>query len=200
MTDRRLVLASSSPRRHEILGRLTSAFVVAPADIDETPRPAESPIDYVVRLAREKAAEVKDRNSVVIGADTTVVLDGEILGKPTDRDDAAATLRRLSGRSHEVVTGVAICVTGDDGTSTSTVGHELTEVVVANLSDARIEWYLATGEADDKAGSYGLQGAGGLFADHVRGSVSNVIGLPLSLLDQLCETAGVDLLAFGTPS
>jgi septum formation protein len=200
MTDLRLVLASSSPRRLEILGRLTSAFVVAPADIDETPRPTESPIDYVVRLAREKAAEVKARNSVVIGADTTVVLDGEILGKPTDRDDAAATLRRLSGRSHEVVTGVAICVTGDDGTSTSTVGHELTEVVVANLSDARIEWYLATGEADDKAGSYGLQGAGGLFADHVRGSVSNVIGLPLSLLDQLCETAGVDLLAFGTLS
>ena len=200
MTDLRLVLASSSPRRLEILGRLTSAFVVAPADIDETPRPTESPIDYVVRLAREKAAEVKARNSVVIGADTTVVLDGEILGKPTDRDDAAATLRRLSGRSHEVVTGVAICVTGDDGTSTSTVGHELTEVIVANLSDARIEWYLATGEADDKAGSYGLQGAGGLFADHVRGSVSNVIGLPLSLLDQLCHTAGVDLLAFGAPS
>lgn len=172
---------------------------MVPADIDETPAADEDPIAYVVRLAEEKAAAVATPGTVVIGADTSVVLDGEILGKPSDRADAAATLRRLAGRTHEVVTGVAIVVCDLDGTRSTTSGHERSEVEVATLTDATIRWYVATGEADDKAGSYGLQGAGGLFADHVRGSVSNVIGLPLSRLHQLCETAGVDLLRVVSP-
>jgi nucleoside triphosphate pyrophosphatase len=197
VTDRQLVLASSSPRREEILGRITSDFVIRVADIDETPRADEHAVDYVIRLAGEKAKAVCTPGSIVIGADTSVVLDGEILGKPLDRADAAATLRRLSGRTHEVVTGVAVALTDETGTVTLHVGHERSEVVVAELSERRIEWYVATGEADDKAGSYALQGAGGLFADHVRGSVSNVIGLPIGRLDQLCRDAGVDLLSFG---
>ncbi|MEZ5244003.1 MAG: Maf family protein [Acidimicrobiales bacterium] len=197
MTEPRLVLASSSPRRREILGRLTDAFTIIAADIDETPRPDEDAIDYVVRLAQEKAHAVAGPGTVVIGADTSVVLDGEILGKPTDRADAAAMLRRLAGRRHEVVTGIAVVTVATDGTRATTSGHERSEVDVAELTDATIEWYIATGEADDKAGSYGLQGAGGLFADHVHGSVSNVIGLPMRRLHELGLAAGIDLLGFG---
>jgi septum formation protein len=197
VNEPRLVLASSSPRRREILARLTDAFTVVAADIDETPRPEEHPVDYVVRLAEEKAHAVAGPATVVIGADTSVVLDGEILGKPTDRTDAAATLRRLAGRRHEVVTGVAVVTVAADGTRSTTSGHERSEVDVAELSDAIVDWYVATGEADDKAGSYGLQGAGGLFADHVHGSVSNVIGLPMRRLHELGLAAGIDLIDFG---
>ena len=194
----RLVLASSSPRRREILSRLTTAFTVEAADIDETPRPDEDPVAYVVRLAEEKAHAVASAGTVVIGADTSVVLDGTILGKPVDRADAASVLRRLAGRRHEVVTGVAVVVVDSGGERATTSGFERSEVDVAELSDATIRWYVDTGEADDKAGSYGLQGAGGLFADHVRGSVSNVVGLPLRRLHELCEAAGVDLLGRGS--
>ena len=169
------------------------------ADIDETPWPGEDPTDYVLRLAEEKAHAVATPDCVVIGADTSVVLDGEILGKPVDRADAAATLRRLSGRRHAVVTGVAVVVVDADGARATTLGFERSEVEVAELSDSVIRWYVATGEADDKAGSYGLQGAGGLFADHVRGSVSNVVGLPLRRLHELCLAAGVDLLGIEAP-
>lgn len=197
VTPSRLVLASSSPRRREILGRLTDTFTVTPADIDETPRDGEAAVDYVVRLAKEKALAVAAPGTVVVGADTSVVLDGEILGKPADRADAASTLRRLAGRSHEVVTGIAVVVVDDDGVASTTSGHERSEVRVAELTDAVIEWYVATGEADDKAGSYGLQGAGGLFADHVTGSVSNVVGLPMGRLHELFTAAGVDLLGAG---
>lgn len=197
MTAPRLVLASSSPRRREILGRLTDAFTVVPADVDETPRQGEDATDYVVRLAEEKASVVASPGTVVIGADTSVVLDGEILGKPRDRHDAAATLRRLSGRSHQVVTGIAVVVVDEAGNATTTSGHERSEVSVTEITDATIAWYVATGEADDKAGSYGLQGAGGLFADHVSGSVSNVIGLPMGRLHELCVAAGVELLGNG---
>ena len=197
MTEPRLVLASSSPRRREILGRLTDSFTVTAADLDETPRPNEGAIAYVVRLAEEKAHAVASPGSVVIGADTSVVLDGEILGKPVDRADAAATLRRLAGRRHEVVTGVAIVIVEPDGTRSTISGHERSGVDVAELTDATIQWYIDTGEADDKAGSYGLQGAGGLFADHVHGSVSNVIGLPMQRLHELCVAVGVDLLTPG---
>lgn len=193
-----LVLASSSPRRREILGRLTDAFTCVAADLDETPRPDEDPVDYVVRLAEEKAHAVAPHGSVVIGADTTVVLAGEILGKPADHADAAATLRRLAGRRHEVVTGVAVVVVDADGRMTTVSGHDRSVVEVAPIADATIDWYVDTGEADDKAGSYGLQGAAGLFADHVHGSVSNVVGLPMRRLHELCDEAGVDLLAYRT--
>ncbi len=198
MTDPQLILASASPRRHEILGRLTSGFVVRVADIDESPRPGEDATDYVTRVAVEKANAVATAHSVVIGADTTVVLDGEILGKPRDRSDAATMLRRLSDRAHEVITGLAVAVVDPAGVTALHRAHETTEVVFDAVSDERIAWYLATGEADDKAGAYGLQGAAALFADRVRGSVSNVIGLPLGRLDRLCRAAGVDLVSFGS--
>lgn len=168
------------------------------ADIDETPWPGEDPVAYVVRLAEEKAHAVASPGTVVIGADTSVVLDGAILGKPVDRADAASVLRGLAGRRHEVVTGVAVVVVGPDGARVTTSGFDRSEVDVAELSEATIQWYVGTGEADDKAGSYGVQGAGGLFADHVRGSVSNVVGLPLRRLHELCEAAGVDLLRVGS--
>lgn len=195
-----LVLASASPRRHEILGRLTTAFTVAVADVDERTIDGETPVAYVTRLAETKARRVAVADSVVIGADTSVVLDGHILGKPRDRADAAATLRRLAGRPHEVISGVAVVHTDAKGTERVAIGHERTTVAVRDLSDERIAWYVATGEADDKAGSYGLQGAGGLFADVVEGSVSNVIGLPLGLLDELVASIGFDLVATAWPS
>jgi septum formation protein len=196
MATRRLVLASSSPRRREILDRLDLDYTTAPAGLDETPRPGEDPVDYVERLAAEKAGAVADAGTVAIGADTTVVLDGEILGKPVDRADAASMLGRLAGRSHQVVTGVAVVVAEAGGPPTLACGHESTLVRVRRLPADRLDWYLGTGEADDKAGAYGLQGAAGLFADDVTGSVSNVIGLPMGLLDDLCRRARIDLLDF----
>jgi septum formation protein len=190
-----LVLASASPRRHEILGRLAPNFAVKPAHIDETPRQDEDPVTYVERLAIEKATAIATPGSVVIGADTSVVLDGEILGKPRDREHGGEMLRDLADRHHDVVTGVAVVVTSLSGKQSTAVGHERSDVIVGPISEDRITWYLNTGEGNDKAGGYGLQGAGGLFADVVAGSVSNVIGLPMGRLDQLCREVGVDIVA-----
>lgn len=197
MPTKELLLASASPRRHEILSRLTDAFEVEPADIDETPHVGEPAAEYVVRLAAEKAHALARPGRIVIGADTSVVLDGVIVGKPIDPTDAASMLRRLSGRSHEVMTGVALVVTEHDGATRCTSGHEVTRVEFDELTESMIEWYVATGEADDKAGGYGLQGAGALFADTVHGSVSNVIGLPLALLHRLALEVDIDLLDRG---
>lgn len=174
---------------------MTSAFDVESADVDESVRSGEDPVGYVTRLAEAKARRVARPGQLVIGADTTVVLDGEILGKPVDRADAAATLRRLAGRDHDVLSGVAVVHVDPAGSATVVSGHERTRVTVTALTDARIDWYVATGEPDDKAGSYGLQGAGGLFADAVDGSVSNVVGLPMGLLDRLVTEVGFDLVA-----
>lgn len=193
----RLVLASSSPRRRELLGRLALDFSVAPADIDERVRPGEDPTVYVERLACEKAARVAATGTVVLAADTAVVVDDEILGKPVDDTDAARMLRRLSGRSHLVVTGV--CVHRVDGGSTAprvAVAAERTVVQLDELTETRLAWYVGTGEADDKAGAYGLQGAAALFADRVDGSTTNVIGLPLPLVGRLFGEVDLDLLDF----
>lgn len=195
MTSLQLVLASASPRRHEILGRLAPNFVVKPADIDEMPMDDEDPVAYVERLALEKAVAIATPGSVVIGADTSVVLDGEILGKPRDRDHGGEMLRDLADRHHDVVTGVAVVVTSLNGEQSAAVGHEQSDVIVGPISEDRITWYLDTGEGNDKAGGYGVQGAGGLFADVIEGSVSNVIGLPMRRLDELCREMGVDIVA-----
>ena len=197
MADLRLVLASGSPRRRELLGRFGLDFDVRPADIDESVRPDEPASDYVVRLAREKAATVTEPGTVVLAADTSVVLDGEILGKPRDHDDADAMLTRLAGRAHEVVTGMCLRVTSTTEHPTETWTAERTVVHLEDLGPDRIAWYLRTGEADDKAGAYGLQGAAALFADRVEGSVTNVIGLPLAAVDRLFRQVGLDLLDFG---
>ncbi len=190
------MLASASPRRRELLDRLDLSFAVDPAEIDESTRPGEDAADYVSRLARSKTAAVARPGTVVIGADTAVVIDGVILGKPTDPDHGASMLRQLAGRSHEVITGIAVATTADSGHHREATGTERTTVTFDALSDARIAWYTNRAEPADKAGGYALQGAGALFADRVDGSVSNVIGLPLPLLDRLCGELDVDLISF----
>ena len=187
----RIVLASSSPRRRHMLELLGLDFVVAVPDVDETPQPGEGPSAYVDRVARMKAeAVVAEPDWLVVAADTTVDVDGEILGKPLDRDDARRMLRRLSGRVHQVHTGVVV---RRHGTTTSAVA--LTEVELVPLSASAVEWYVATGEPFDKAGAYALQGAGAALVTRVSGSVSNVVGLPLTLLVDLARRVDVDLLA-----
>ncbi len=184
-----LVLASASPRRRELLERLGVVFAVVAADIDESVQPGEGAIAYVERLAGQKAAAVGSDDDVVLAADTTVEVDGEILGKPTDPHDARRMLARLSGRTHRVHTGVAIRHRG-----ASRVGSATTLVHMVPLSTGVIEWYLATGEPFDKAGAYALQGAGGVLVEKVTGSVSNVVGLPLTLVVELARQLGVELL------
>jgi septum formation protein len=190
----RVVLASGSPRRKAFLEDLGIAFEVRPADIDETPHVGEVPAVYVERLAREKAIAVgAAANDVVIAADTTVVIDGGIVGKPTDDADAATILRRLSGRAHEVFTGIAVSISGNTATASRVVR---TTVTFAELSDADIAWYVGTGEPHGKAGAYAIQGRGATLIRRVEGSVTNVIGLPLVELGELLHEVGVsfDLL------
>lgn len=177
-----LILASGSPRRAELLARAGYRFEVVPPDIDERRQAGEAPRDYVARLAAEKAAAVAPRypERVVLAADTTVVVDSTVLGKPRDPDDAAGMLRRLSGRAHDVLTGVAV---RRGGASASAV--EQTSVHLADLDEALIGWYVATGEPSDKAGAYGVQGIASRFVTRVEGSYSNVVGLPLALVDRL---------------
>ncbi len=159
-------------------------FSVRPADIDETPLAGEAPGNYVRRLSIEKAAAsisspLASPAEIVLAADTTVDVKGEILEKPLDADDAYRMLRMLSGRTHLVHTGVTVSVpiTGARRSSTIVVA---TEVTFGDLEDAAIDWYLETGEAMDKAGAYGIQGAAGAFVEKINGSVTNVIGLPLA--------------------
>lgn len=174
-----LVLASGSPRRRELLAQLGFEFEVRPADIDETPRAGESPVDYVRRLSFEKATAVVGSDEIVIAADTTIDVEGSIFEKPLGHGDAERMLRALSGQTHHCHTGVTVIDAG--------CGSELAETIVVTtavsfveLTDTTIGWYLATGEADGKAGAYAIQGAAGAFVSAVTGSVTNVIGLPLA--------------------
>jgi septum formation protein len=185
-----LILASASPRRRELLAQAGFEFQVYPAHIPEDPRPGEEPVGYVTRLAREKAqaafarlAEEAGDDLVVLGADTTVTVDGEILGKPEDAADAARMLRMLSGRSHRVVTGVAVV------TAQSTeVAAEVTAVRFLTISEAEIEAYVASGEPMDKAGAYGIQGRAARWIPRIEGCYFNVVGLPLALVSTLLES------------
>jgi septum formation protein len=187
----RILLASGSPRRREILSALGLRFETAPADVDETVGEGENAFDAAERLARAKAAAVADRagDALVVAADTLVVLDGEALGKPRDRADARRTLARLAGRAHEVVTAVALSRGGR-----AVAGREITRVTFAPMSEREIDEYVASGEPDDRAGSYAIQGIGGLFVTGVEGSPSNVVGLPVRLLYTLAAELGVDLV------
>jgi septum formation protein len=185
----RLVLASGSPRRRELLALLGLPFDVVPTDVDESVRPGEAPTELVRRLAIQKAqaAERCDiADVVVLAADTIVELAGEILGKPADADDARRMLRALSARTHRVHTGVAVRRDGSAACEVVT-----TSVTMAPMSDAAIEWYLATGEPTDKAGAYAIQGAGGAFVAAIEGSASNVVGLPLATVVDLLGRHGV---------
>ncbi len=189
MTTARVVLASGSPRRLDLLRSIGIEPSVVVPDVDETPLEHEQPRALVERLAATKAATVNPADdSVVVAADTIVVLDGEILGKPVDDVVAAATLRRLSGRTHEVLTAVAVRTSLASATRVVT-----TRVEIVDLDQAMIDWYVATGEPLDKAGSYAIQGAGGGFVVRVDGSASNVVGLPLAetlaMLDEVGHPA-----------
>jgi septum formation protein len=186
----RLVLASQSPRRRELLEQLGIAFEVRPAGADEALLPGEAPRQYVLRVAREKARAVK--GDVVLAADTSVVLDGAVLGKPDGPDDARRMLRALSGSRHEVLT--AVCVRRASGALDVELDAVVsTAVRFSALTPAQIEWYVGTGEPLDKAGAYALQGKAGVFVAGVEGSVSNVIGLPLSETAELLRRAGLRL-------
>jgi septum formation protein len=183
----RLILASASPRRADLLRAAGFTFDVVTADVCETPRRSESPVGYVVRLAGEKAMAVARRHpgATVIGADTAVVLGRELMGKPSSDDEAARMLRSLSAGWHEVLTGVAICTAGD-------IAHdvETTRVRFRSLDPAEVAWYVASGEGRDKAGAYAIQGLASRFVDRIDGSYSNVVGLPVSLVWTLLKRLG----------
>ena len=173
----RVVLASRSPRRIELISQLGVTAEVVPADIDETPLPGEEPVAYVKRLASSKARAVQERlgtDAFVVGADTTVDLDGVIFGQPDDESEARRMLKALSARTHRVHTGVAVLA---PGRSESLVVTSL--VTFEPVSDALLDWYIGTGEWQGKAGSYAIQGLGGTLVASTRGSMSNIIGLPL---------------------
>jgi septum formation protein len=183
-----LVLASQSPRRRELLLSVGAAFEVEAAGIDEDVRPGEQPTAYVERLAREKAACVAARrpDGFVLAADTTVSLDGRIFGKPADAVEAHAMLAALAGHMHLVTTGYALCVPGGLVVSDTVA----TAVSMRPLSPDEIAWYVATGEPFDKAGGYAIQGRAAHFITRIDGSVTNVIGLPLSEVVLLLRTHG----------
>lgn len=187
-----LILASGSPRRRELLSGLELDFTVRPVDVDETPRPEELPKDYVLRLAREKAQARAEPGEVVLAADTTVVLDDQLLGKPEDPADARAMLGRMVGREHTVLTGVAVLdpARSDDGLA---VDVDVSQVRLASMSPEDVAWYVDTGEPLDKAGSYAIQGLGALFVEAVEGNYTNVVGLPLPLTFRLFGELGWDL-------
>ena len=208
--DPLLILASSSPRRRELLARLGAPFEVRAADLDETPHLGESPEDLVRRLATSKAeavlAAAPEPDIVVVAADTIVVVDGVILTKPLNAADATVMLGRLAGCTHTVLTGVAVARgtwpagSADSGvpppsrTVSVVVEVEATEVTFVELTDADIAWYVATGEPLDKAGGYGIQGQGAVFVSSIVGSHDNVVGLGLATTRRLLTQAGFDPL------
>jgi septum formation protein len=186
----RLILASASPRRAELLRAAGFDFDILAADVDESLRAGESPQTYVRRLAAAKSAAVLSsarRGAIILGADTAVVIDGDILGKPRDDEDAAAMLTRLSGRRHDVMTGVSLRCGAHE------VGRvEITGVDFAPLTEDDVAWYVQSGEGRDKAGAYAIQGLASRFIPRIEGSYSNVVGLPITgvveLLTEISST------------
>lgn len=189
MPEPRIILASASPRRAELLQQIGVVFELAPSQIEERPHPDEAPADYITRIARAKVIAVARERSagLIIGADTVVVLDGQLMGKPENETDAQKMLRQLSGKWHAVLTGVALY---DVQTRHEVADYEKTLVKFAQMTDAEIEWYVRTGEPMDKAGAYGIQGLGGLFVDEVAGNYYNVVGLPIPLVYRLARRLG----------
>jgi septum formation protein len=190
-----LILASASPRRQELLRNAGISFIVQPANIDETPLPGEAPRDYAERLAREKALAVWQlrRQDVVLGADTIVVVDEMILGKPVDPVDAARMLHVLSGRVHRVITGVCVVESlassqlpvagkGQVSNTLERIASEITLVTMNELSAAEIRDYIASGEPMDNAGAYAIQGLASRWIPRIEGDYSNVVGLPVALV------------------
>lgn len=190
----KFILASSSPRRRELLTMIGLSFEVVPSHVPEVHQHGEAPEEYVARLSREKAEAIAAQHPErwIIAADTTVVFGDQLLEKPADAPDAVRMLETIAGRTHVVYTGVTLVHRGR-GYQDTRVSE--TEVRMLPLSRAEIEWYVATGEPLDKAGAYGVQGIGGMFIESVHGNYSNVVGLPLATLFQMLRRAGVDPLA-----
>jgi septum formation protein len=196
----RLILASASPRRRDLLQGLGVRCEVRPAAVEERARPDETPEALVRRLARDKARHVAatcgtDDVAAVLGADTAVVLDDEVLGKPADADEARAMLAKLAGRSHRVLTGVHLVRPAGDEAGTTGCTH----VRFRTYGESTIRWYAASGEPLDKAGAYGIQGRGALLCEGIEGSWSNVVGLPLEALPELFRRVGLELRSFIDP-
>ncbi len=195
MTTARIILASASPRRRELLAGLGLPFEVIVAGIDEQPWPGEMPASYALRNASEKSREVSQRlagdvDAIIIAADTIVVVDDHILEKPADTAHAAAMLRRLSGRWHEVMTGLCVWHRTNGGFYEQAEAVR-TGVRFRDVTEAEIAAYVATGEPMDKAGAYAIQGGAGAFVAETRGSYSNVVGLPLECLRRLLASCGL---------
>jgi len=184
-----LILASSSPRRQELLRQTGIAFEVMAPHINEDQRPGEAPLEYALRLAREKAQTVAQHRplGLVLGADTIVVVDGEVLGKPVDATDAVRMLRQLSARAHQVSTAVSLALPGGGADTRSCT----TQVYFRKLTEDEIQQYVAGGEPMDKAGAYAIQGGAAHWADRIEGEYSNVVGLPLSLVTDMLRTNGL---------
>ncbi|RAW10324.1 septum formation protein Maf [Paenibacillus taichungensis] len=195
--QRRIILASTSPRRKELIASLHLAFEVIPSHADEDTPPEWTPEQTVQELAMRKALAVyrglegREQDAVIVGSDTVVVLDGDILGKPVDEADAERMLSRLQGRVHRVFTGVA-CIDVSNGQSM--VQYRQTDVTMKELSEATIRAYVQTGEPSDKAGSYAIQGIGASLIERVEGCYFNVVGLPLSLLSDMLDGFGIHVL------
>jgi septum formation protein len=194
----RLILASASPRRAELLRAAGIQFDVLPADVDESVLPDESAEQHVRRLAEAKACAVLPHadDRPVLAADTVVVVAGEILGKPANERDARRMLRLLSGRSHDVMTGVCFVRheggrQKEEGGSLSASEVAVTTVEFGALTDAEIDWYVASGEPRDKAGAYAIQGLASRFVTRIDGSYSNVVGLPVGVVYRMCKLAGL---------
>ena len=187
MITENLILASKSPRRAELLRAVGWPFDSVPADIDETRHSHEAAVDYVKRLAIEKAEAVAARLStgLILAADTTVVVDNHVLGQPTDDDDARRMLKLLNGRWHEVLTGVALLRAGDGEGAVS--DYECTRVKFSEMSDQEIDWYVATGEPRGKAGAYGIQGRASILIEEIQGDYFNIVGLPLRLVYEMAK-------------
>ena len=203
----KLILASASPRRRELLAQAGYRFEVQPSSVPEARRPGEDAIRFATRLAREKAEEVFARRqaagiaetAMVLGADTVVVCDAEVLGKPADAADAERMLLLLSGRTHHVVTGVAV-VWGSSSPPAVEIAAELTQVTVQTLLPEEVSRYVATGEPMDKAGAYAIQGYAGRWIPRISGCYFNVVGLPLALVASLLEGAELRMASQLSPA
>ena len=191
--ETKIILASASPRRADLLRTIGVEFEVAPSQVQERPLVDEAPPDYITRIARAKVIAVarKRESGLVIGADTIVVLDGNVLGKPRDEEDAEQMLRQLSGRWHAVMTGVALY---DVSTRREVADYDKTLVRFAQLTDKEIEWYSRSGEPMDKAGAYAIQGLGSLFIEEIAGNYFNVVGLPIPLVYRLSRRLGYSFI------
>lgn len=190
----KFILASASPRRKELLKRLINSFSVVASDADETFEAGQAPYEFAVKTAEKKAMSVFAGypEAAVIGADTIVVCDGEIMGKPLDDTDAVRMLKKLRGRTHEVITGLCLVYNGN-----TFLTYETTEVEFDDMTDDEILMYVETGAPADKAGAYGIQGRAGIFIKGIKGCYFNVVGLPLNALKRLMKYAGINAVNGG---